>query len=201
MQLDALDQIAAKAFDGYIVRKDLVRKFERQYPVPTYVAEFLLGRYCASIDETKSRKDCDRRTAVGDRTVRAARKNCSRPAPRPGLGQAHRPHHRPADAKTDCYRRELPSLQLNDVRIADELVREHERMLTGGFYAEIDLDYDAAHRPGEKRPALRHRSLRPIQLSKRDVLETCIAVGRALTFNGEWKDFLLRSVGLEPDQL
>ena len=51
MELDNLDRIAADAFDGYIVRKDLVRKFARQYPVPTYVCEFLLGRYCASTDE------------------------------------------------------------------------------------------------------------------------------------------------------
>jgi hypothetical protein len=45
MELDALDQIGARAFDGYLVRKDLVRDFSRQYPVPTYVVEFLLGRY------------------------------------------------------------------------------------------------------------------------------------------------------------
>src|SRR5207253_34660 len=51
MELDQLDRIAAEAFEGYIVRKDLVQKFARQYPVPTYVCEFLLGRYCASIDE------------------------------------------------------------------------------------------------------------------------------------------------------
>src|SRR5438034_7578052 len=50
-QLDALDRIAAEAFEGSIVRKELVRKFARQYPVPTYVCEFLLGRYCASVDE------------------------------------------------------------------------------------------------------------------------------------------------------
>ena len=36
-----------------IVRKDLVRKFKGQYPVPTYVAEFLLGRYCATTDEAE----------------------------------------------------------------------------------------------------------------------------------------------------
>src|SRR6185436_12188934 len=53
MQLDALDQIAAKAFEGFIVRKDLVRRFKGQYPVPTYVGEFLLGRYCASTDESE----------------------------------------------------------------------------------------------------------------------------------------------------
>ena len=51
MELDILDQKAAAAFDGYLVRKDLVRKYSRQYPVPTYVVEFLLGRYCATVNE------------------------------------------------------------------------------------------------------------------------------------------------------
>ena len=51
MELDAIDRLAAEAFDGFIVRKDLVQRFKGQYPVPTYVAEFLLGRYCASVDE------------------------------------------------------------------------------------------------------------------------------------------------------
>ena len=46
-----LDRLVAGAFDGYIVRKDLVRKFKGQYPVPTYVAEFLLGRYCSSVED------------------------------------------------------------------------------------------------------------------------------------------------------
>ena len=50
MELDALDQLAASAFDGYIVRKDLALRFRGQYPVPTYVGEFLLGRYCASTE-------------------------------------------------------------------------------------------------------------------------------------------------------
>ena len=49
IELDDLDRTAAEGFDGYIVRKDLVRRFARQYPVPTYVCEFLLGRYCASV--------------------------------------------------------------------------------------------------------------------------------------------------------
>src|ERR1700738_2523026 len=51
MELDEIDNLAAKSFDGYVVRKDLVRRFARQYPVQTYVCEFLLGRYCASINE------------------------------------------------------------------------------------------------------------------------------------------------------
>ncbi|MFM9099935.1 MAG: anti-phage BREX system Lon protease BrxL, partial [Cyanobium sp.] len=49
-EMDHHDQLGAKAFDGFLVRKDLVRKYSRQYPVPTYVVEFLLGRYCASTD-------------------------------------------------------------------------------------------------------------------------------------------------------
>ena len=51
MTMDDLDKLGASAFQGYLVRKDLVRKYSRQYPVPTYVVEFLLGRYCATIDE------------------------------------------------------------------------------------------------------------------------------------------------------
>src|SRR5713101_2511676 len=51
LELDYLDRLAAAAFDGYLVRKDLVRKYSRQYPVPTYVVEFLLGRYCATTNE------------------------------------------------------------------------------------------------------------------------------------------------------
>ena len=51
MELDLLDRKVADAFDGYVVRKDLVRTFSRQFPVPTYVVEFLLGRYCATTDE------------------------------------------------------------------------------------------------------------------------------------------------------
>ena len=83
MQLDPLDQIAAKAFEGYLVRKDLVRQFKGQYPVPTYVAEFLLGRYCASVDETEIQEDspsCNGNWLVG--RSGPARKNCSKLVPK-----------------------------------------------------------------------------------------------------------------------
>jgi ATP-dependent Lon protease len=50
---DHLDKLASSVFDGYMVRKDLVRKYSRQYPVPTYVVELLLGRYCATTDEAE----------------------------------------------------------------------------------------------------------------------------------------------------
>jgi len=59
VELDELDKLAASAFDGYLVRKDLVRKYSRQYPVPTYVVEFLLGRYCATVNEEEIREGCE----------------------------------------------------------------------------------------------------------------------------------------------
>ena len=51
MELDIIDQISAKAFEGFIVRKDLLEGFRKTYPVPTYVIEFLLGRYCSTTNE------------------------------------------------------------------------------------------------------------------------------------------------------
>lgn len=59
MHLDELDRKATNAFEGYVVRKDLVRTFSRQFPVPTYVVEFLLGRYCATIDEAEIQEGLD----------------------------------------------------------------------------------------------------------------------------------------------
>ena len=71
MEMDNLDRLAASAFDGYLVRKDLVRKYSRQYPVPTYVVEFLLGRYCASTDETEIAEGLEIvEKQLRDRTVR-----------------------------------------------------------------------------------------------------------------------------------
>src|SRR5215469_16940761 len=72
LELDHLDEIATKAFEGHVVRKDLVRQFKGQYPVPTYVAEFLLGRYCASVDEKEIREGLQIvERQLGEKTARA----------------------------------------------------------------------------------------------------------------------------------
>ena len=73
-------------------------------------------------------------------------------------------------------------------------------MLTGGFYAEIDLNYDALVAQERNGRPFSVAGLRPIQLSKRDVLEALYEGRRKLT-TAAWKDFLLRSIGLEPTQL
>src|SRR3546814_6352382 len=72
MELDELDSKATSAFEGYVVRKDLVRTFSRQFPVPTYVVEFLLGRYCATTDETEIQEGLDIvQRQLSSRTVKA----------------------------------------------------------------------------------------------------------------------------------
>ena len=199
MELDHLDRSAAEGFDGYIVRKDLVRKFARQYPVPTYVCEFLLGRYCASTDEGEiqeglqivERQLRDRAVRSGEEELFKARARETGSVKLIDIVSAR------LDAKTDSYVATLPSLQLKDVGVEDKLVRDNERMLTGGFYAEIDLTYDAVIAQEKNGRPFAIAGLRPIQLSKRDVLDA-LYEGRKKFTTAEWKEFLLRSVGLEP---
>ena len=199
MTLDQLDQLAASVFDGYLVRKDLVRKYARQYPVPTYVVEFLLGRYCASIDETEITEGLEIvEKQLRDRTVRTGQEELFKArAKESGDVKLIDIVKAKLDAKNDCYVAELPSLALRDVRIEDQLVRDNERMLTDGFYAEVTLSYDGitAQEQGGRPFAI--ETLRPIQMSKSDALDV-FAKARATFNTQEWIDFLIRSIGLEP---
>jgi len=200
--MDQLDQLAASAFDGYLVRKDLVRKYVRQYPVPTYVVEFLLGRYCASTDEQEIAEGLEIvEKQLRDRTVRTGEEE---------LFKARAKEHGSVklidivrarlDTKNDCYVAELPSLAVRDVRIADDLVRENERMLTDGFYAEVTVAYDGIVAQENGGRPFSIETLRPIQMSKSDVLDI-LARGREKFNTQEWMDLLIRSIGLEPSAL
>jgi len=202
MELDDLDRKATAAFEGYVVRKDLVRTFSRQFPVPTYVVEFLLGRYCATTDETEIQEGLEIvQKQLGSRTVKAGEENLfiSRTREQGSVKIIDIITAR-LDAKSDSYVASLPSLRLNDVRITPEMVKEHERMLTGGFYAEVTLGYDASIAQEKGGRPFGIDALRAIQLSKREVL-TALAKGRACFSTAEWRDVLLRSVGFEPADL
>lgn len=202
MNLDDLDCKAASAFDGFIVRKDLVRTFSRQFPVPTYVVEFLLGRYCATTDEAEIQEGLEIvQRQLQSRTVKAGEEELFKARAREtGSVKIIDIITARLDAKSDSYVASLPSLRLSDVRISPELIKEHERMLTGGFYAEITLGYDAAIAQEKGGRPFGIDALRAIQLSKRDVLAS-LAEGRKQLTTTEWRDFLLRSVGFEPDGL
>lgn len=197
--LDDLDQLAAEVFEGYLVRKDLAQQFRGQYPVPTYVGEFLLGRYCATTDPDEIAEGLAVvERSMKERTVRAGEEELFKSRAREkGKVKIIDLLRARLDAKADAYKAELPSLQLGDIHIADALVNEHDRMLTGGFYAEVTLEYVAALAQSSGGQPFRVESVRPIQMSTRDALDTFVA-GRAKFTLSQWRDLLLRSVGFEP---
>ena len=200
--MDNLDTIAAKAFEGYVVRKDLVRQFKGQYPVPTYVVEFLLGRYCASTDDAEIQEGLGIvQKQLSSRAVRAGEEELTKAQARDkGSVKVLDMIRAKLDARNDCYVAELPSLRLSDIRIDDALVKNNDRMLTGGFYAEVDLGYDGAIAQERNGKPFSIESLREIQIAKSNILDVLIEGRKSFGFE-EWKDFLLRSVGLEPEKL
>lgn len=202
MELDTLDQIAASSFDGFLVRKDLVRKYARAYPVPTYVVEFLLGRYCASTNEEEIREGLAIvEQQLDNRTVQNGKEELFKARARDdGSVKLIDIVKAKLDVKNDCYIAEIPSLNLRDVPVSDRLVKEHERMLTDGFYAEITLAYDAVIAQEKNGRPFYIESLRPIQLSSANALESLRAGRRAFT-TAQWIDFLIRSIGLEAEAL
>ena len=202
MELDNIDIIASKAFEGYIVRKDLLEQFRKAYPVPTYVIEFLLGRYCATINPKEIEEGLEVvKRQLQDRTVRPGEEEFfkSKARERGSIRLIDIITAR-LDTGSDSYVATLPSLRLNKVRISPDIVNANDRMLTGGFYAEIELEYDAAIAQENSGRPFGIASIRPIQLSKRDVLDLLYKGRESFTLE-EWKDFLIRSVGLEPTSL
>ncbi len=202
MQLDELDLKVAEVFEGSIVRKDLVRKFRQQFPVPTYVVEFLLGRYCATTNENEIEEGLEVvQRQLSSKSVRAGEEELFKAkAYKDGSVKLIDLISATFSVTEKGYLAKLPSLQLNKVRISDQLVDDNQRILTGGFYAEITLEYDDTIANEKAGMPFGIQSIRPIQLSKNDVLDI-LAVGRRKLTTAEWKDFLLRSIGIEPSTL
>ena len=201
-RMDALDHLGATAFPGYLVRKDLVRRYAQQFPVPTYVVEFLLGRFCASTDEAEISEGLQIvESQLRGRTVRASdREKFRSDAREKGSVRLIDLVRARLDARRDCYLVELPSLGERHVGIEAKTVLDNQRMLTDGFYAEVTLAYDALAAQESRGEPFRITALRPIQMSDPDVLDR-LGEGRRRFSTEEWRDFLIRSVGLEPTAL
>lgn len=202
MELDKIDEIATKSFESYVVKKDLLEQFRKTYPVPTYVIEFLLGRYCATTDEQEIQEGLEIvKKQLSDRTVRPGEEEYFKSkAKENGSIKLIDIITAKVDTVNNGYLATLPSLMLNKVRISGELVNANDRMLTGGFYAEIELEYDSAEAQENGGSPFAVANIRPIQLSQRNVLEIFYKGRENFTLE-EWKDFLIRSVGMEPTQL
>lgn len=202
MKLDKLDQLVSENFEGFFVKKDLIEPFRKTYPVPTYVIEFLLGRYCATTNEDEIQEGLEIvKTQLSNRTVRPGEEEFFKSkAESQGHVKIIDNITAKLDSRTGSYLATLPSLMLNDVRISSDKVYSNDRMLTGGFYAEVELEYDVAIAQEKNGKPFGITSLRPIQLSQRNVLDTLFEGRKSFTLE-EWKDLLLRSVGIEPSKI
>jgi ATP-dependent Lon protease len=199
LQLDALDVVATEAFPGLVVRKDLLRRMRNAFGVPAFVIEFLLGKYCASTDEDI--------IAEGLGFVRdTLSAKYVKPDEREVVKSAIKQHttYEVIDKISvrlvethDKYWATLVNLDLDYVNIDDSLVRDHDRLLMGGIWAEIVLRYDDLYVfRGQNRPFF-VESLRPIQLSTRNIDSFKEARHRFTT--DQWLDLLMRSLGYEPN--
>ncbi|MGM0681488.1 MAG: anti-phage BREX system Lon protease BrxL, partial [Thermodesulfobacteriota bacterium] len=129
MEMDNLDRLAAEVLDGYLVRKDLVRTFSRQFPVPTYVVEFMLGRYCATTDPDEIEEGLEIVSRqLKSKTVRAGEEELYKAKAREtGEVKIIDLISASLDIKSNSYIASLPSLLLDSVHISSEIVKAHER--------------------------------------------------------------------------
>ncbi len=198
VSLDALDQKVARVFAGRVVRKDLVRRVKVGANVPVYVLEFLLGQYCATDDPV----------AI-EAGLRLVNTTLARQFVRPDEANKiqalvkEQGHYRMIDKvkvrlleTEDKYWAELVNFNHRYVHIPERYVRKYERLLEGGIWAEIELEYyPDEQRGGVIRPFF-IRELKPIQLASFDLDD--YRRRRAEFTTEEWMDLLIRSVGLEP---
>ena len=202
MRVDEIDQLAAEAFPSLIVRKDLALRFKGQYPVPTYVGEFLLSKFCATTDDAEIAEGLERvERRLSERAVRAGEEELFKARAREhGRIKVIDLISARLDQRTDSYLATIPSLQLKDCRIEWDLIEGNQRMLTGGFYAEVELEYDAMIAEQKNGRPFGVVGVSPIQMSTRDAVEK-LARGRRSFTTEQWKWLLLRSAGLEPSEL
>lgn len=195
--MDRIDQIVTEQLEGLVVRKDLADQFRGRFSVPTYVGEFLIGKYCATADDDEIQEGLEEvERLLSRRVVRTGEHELFKARVREqGAVQIIDIIRAKLDPRADEYIAELPSLQIDDAVISAQLVVDNDRMLTGGFYAQIGLAYT----PGQSRPFI-VTEVRPIQAHAKAGLNR-LGEARSLMTTSEWKDFLLRSVGLEPAAL
>lgn len=196
--MDELDQKLNAAFDGKVLRKDLLHRIKKGTNVPTFVLEFLLAKYCASNDQAEM-------DAGMEAVLSSLQENYVRPdeANAAQSKVATKGKHRFIDKVHVRYvekeKRHWASLEnFNSQRIAigEKFYRDNDRLLEGGIWAEVTLAHNDID---EDDYAFSIEDLRPIQLSRFDFER--YTEGRAAFTRDEWIAAVLRSVGLEPSKL
>ena len=196
--MDALDPKLNEAFDGKVVRKDLLHRIKKGTNVPTFVLEFLLARYCASNDPAEIQAGMEAvLSTLQENYVRPDEANAaqSRVAMKGKHKFIDKVHVRYVE-KEKRHWASLENFASQRIAIGEKFYRDNDRLLEGGIWAEVviahnDVDADDY--------AFYVEDLRPIQLSRFDF--AAYGEAKKAFSRDEWMDVVLRSVGLEPSKL
>ncbi len=198
IELDTLDEKANSSFPGLVVRKDLVRRLRSAYGVPIFVIEYLLGKYCASTDPTVIEHGLEYvRKSLSERYVKPDEREIVKARiQQQGVYTIIDKVSATLKEVDDKYWATLHNISLDYVNIDESTVREHDRLLMGGIWAEIFLRYDGTYKFKNYTRPFFIGKLKPIQLSQHSIGPLQEARGQFT--REEWIDLLLRSLGLEP---
>ncbi|MFC1727139.1 protease Lon-related BREX system protein BrxL [Patescibacteria group bacterium] len=189
-----------KIFPGKVVRKDLTKLIKEGQNVPTYVLEYLLGQYCATDNEALIQDGIKRvKQILAENYVRPdeAEKVKSRIKELGSFSIIDMVKVK-LDEKKDMYVAKFSNLGIRNVLIQSSLIKQYEKLLAGGIWSIIELDY-LFDEEDKKVSAFRIRSLKPIQIARVDISE--ITENRKEFTKEEWMDVILRSIGMEPTQI
>lgn len=192
---DALDDKANRVFSGKVVRKDLVRKVKVGANVPVFVLEFLLGKYCASSDEAAIQMGLTVvNQTLADNYIRSdeATRAQSKVKEEGRYSFIDKVKVRLVDSE---YWAEGVNFGDRFLHIPVNYVRDYERLLMGGIWAQIDVRFEYDEEKKGKHPFWIDK-LSPIQIAAFD-LEEYRRLRREFTAD-EWVDLLIRSMGYEP---
>ena len=195
---DALDDKANRLFAGRVVRKDLVRRVKVGANVPVFVLEFLLGKYCASADEVAIQMGLQVvNGTLADNYIRPdeSAKAQSKVKERGRYTFIDKVKVRLVDSD---YWAEAVNFGNKFLHVPTQYVREYERLLTGGVWAQMDVRFAYDEETRGKYPFWIEK-LTPIQIATFDLDEYRRA--RAGFSTDEWIDLMLRSMGYEPAEM
>ena len=194
-----LDQLLNEHFAGRVVRKDLTKLIKEGANVPVYVLEYLLGMYCASNDPVVIEQGLKNvKTVLAENYVRPdeAEKVKSLVRERGSYKVIDRVTVR-LNEKKDRYEASFSSLGIRDAEISASIVKEYEKLLVGGIWVIATLSY--YHEEGQSGSPFGVSMLKPIQMPNMNMPE--LFAGRAALTTVQWREALIRSIGMEPSTL
>lgn len=197
--LNDLDHKLLEHFRGYVVKKDLVRMVKVGANVPVFVLEYLIANSCSTDDEEKIKVGMENvKKILSEHYVNPEESSLIHSKIREkGRFKIIDKISVKLDSKKDIYWAQLQNSNINNGNIRDGLVKEHEKMLMGGIWAIIDVEYDPDIRIGQNIYPFVVTNIKPIQLSTFD--NSKIIQKRNEFSRDEWLNVLLRSCGYEPD--